>query len=141
MSYSHPRPARPIALYDGQCMLCTRAMRSIQSQDKHRRIAFVDIAHPEFNAAAWGFCQPQLNATLHVRDSQGTWRKGVDAIAYLHRAVGMGWLWWPTRFTPVMKLAERIYPWLAANRYRMFGRVARDCANGHCHIHGRDRVT
>jgi predicted DCC family thiol-disulfide oxidoreductase YuxK len=141
------RPLRPIVLFDGACVICSREMRWMKQRDTlltrsqvvKPRIAFIDIANAEFDANAWGFDQASLNASLHVRDDLGQWRTGIDGVAFLYRHLGYGWATWPLRFKPLRQVAAKAYRLFAANRYRWFGREAgycdqQVCANGHCKV-------
>ena len=124
--------------YDGDCPLCMREIRMLQSLDKkRRRILFTDIAAPAFDAESQtGLTQQKLMAEIHGRLPDGTLVTGVEVFRQLYGAVGLGWLMAPTRWPGLRQLSDASYVLFAKNRLRLTGR----CADGECEL-PRDGVT
>ena len=59
------------------------------------------------------------------RWSDGRVVRGVEVFRAAYAAVGLGWLWWPTRLPGLRALADAAYRVFAARRYRR--RMASGC--------------
>ncbi len=117
--------------YDGACPLCTREIAGLTRLDRGRgRLEFVDIAAPEFNAAAFGADPVQLMAKIHGQLADGTWVEGMEVFRHAYRAVGLGWLLAPTGWPGLRRVFDAAYRWFARNRLRLTGRSA--CGSGAC---------
>jgi predicted DCC family thiol-disulfide oxidoreductase YuxK len=135
-------------LYDGRCAVCRSEMDALRVRDEvQSRLRFVDISASAFEAARWGATLDALNARLHAVDVQGRTLIGVPALRAAYAAVGMGWLWAPTRWPLLRPLSDALYAALARHRYglsralsplierwaavRTVRRMKR-CGEGHC---------
>ena len=66
-------------LYDGDCPLCSREVRGLERMDKGRgRIAFEDIAGPEFTPGRYGLDVDQVMARIHGVLPDGSIVEGVE---------------------------------------------------------------
>ena len=120
-------------LFDGDCPLCRREIRTLQHLDRRSRILFTNIAAPGFDAAALGLDHAALMARIHARLPDGRLIEGVEVFRRLYAAVGFGWLVTLTRAPGVSQLLDLAYRWFAANRLRLTGR----CAEGTCAVDDR----
>jgi predicted DCC family thiol-disulfide oxidoreductase YuxK len=122
---------------DTGCSVCAREARVLRKLDRRGRIAFVDIAAPEFDGAVFGRSQRDLSATMHVRLEDGTWATGVEAFRKLYGAVGFGPLVMISRLPVVSQLLDRAYTVFARNRVRWFG----GCDGDSCAVPRSPRVS
>lgn len=117
-------------LYDGECPLCVREIRMLQARDRHHRIRFVDIAAPDFDAAAVGVTWEVLMAQIHGRLPDGTLIQGVEVFRRLYAAIGFGPVVRWTRLPGVSQLLDLAYDAFAKNRLRLTGR----CEDEACQV-------
>lgn len=116
--------------HDGACPLCAKEIRMLQRLDRRQRIRFVDIAAPDFDAAAVGISWDELMARLHGRLPDGTWIQGVEVFRRLYAAVGFRRLVALSRLPVLSHLLALAYRVFAANRLRFTGR----CDDAGCRI-------
>ncbi len=147
----------PLTVYfDASCSLCNSEMQAIKIHDSARHLNLVDCSAADFDDSVFradGVTREDMMACLHVRDSGGSWIKGVAAFELLYRSVGMSALaqLWGSRLTrPTMEL---VYPWVARHRrllswsgmpllFNMLGKCAarrahkrsRSCSTGRCSV-------
>jgi len=117
-----------IVLYDHSCALCRREMANLKKRDHLQRLLMIDISHPDFDHAIWGFEMEALNAALHVKTTAGEWLTGLPAIHYIYQQVGLGWLWWPSRLPVLSGLSKYAYAWFARNRHRLSSHFCTTCS-------------
>jgi predicted DCC family thiol-disulfide oxidoreductase YuxK len=122
-------------LYDGSCPLCTSEMRWLQRLDKENRLAFEDIAAPEFAPHSYGKTGEQLMGAIHGELPDGRLIEGVEVFRRAYSAVGMGWLLAPTGWPVLRPLFDRLYSAFARNRTSISNLLGRSCAEGGCRIH------
>ena len=65
--------------FDGACYLCSAEIRHYEKKDKTGVLRLVDISSPEFQAETEGLDPVKVQQWMHVRDSRGQLRLGVDA--------------------------------------------------------------
>ena len=125
-----------LILYDGDCVICSGWFRFVAKRDHARKFLFTAIQSPYGRALALKHDidpdNPQSNAVL----IDGTVNLRSDsAIAALSTLPGYGWV---RAFRIIPKpLRDRLYSFIARNRYRWFGK------NETCDLGGRayaDRV-
>ena len=122
-------------LHDGDCPLCAREVAMLRRLDRGRgRLAFDDIAAPDFDASRYGSTNEQLMARIHGVLPDGTLVEGVEVFRRAYAAVGLGWLVAPTRWPLVRPLADAAYRWFARNRLRLTGR-GEVCNTDRCPVH------
>ena len=121
-------------LYDGECPLCSREIRFLESRDRGRgRIQFEDIADAAFDPGRYGVDTGTLMARIHGVLPDGGIVEGVEVFRQAYAAVGLGWLLAPTRWPILRSLADWAYRVFARNRLRWTGRPAQ-CEAGRCQI-------
>ncbi len=108
--------------FDGSCPLCLRKMDRFQRLSHSGELCFVDISVEGFLAGEYGLEQAEFEEQMHLRDAQGRWVLGVDALTMIW-AVLPGWHYrWLSRVlsAPVINALARIgYRHIAANRHRL----------------------
>lgn len=113
--------------------MCRREVAWLQGRDRRRRLAFVDIVGPGFDAVRIGATHEQLMGAIHALRPDGTLFSGADVFREVYAQVGLGWLAAPTRVWPLRPLVDAAYRLFARHRLRIggwFGR--RDCDEGAC---------
>jgi predicted DCC family thiol-disulfide oxidoreductase YuxK len=133
--------------------MCHSEILNLKAHDTRNHLRLVDCSAPDFDDAPFrpeGASRNDMMTRLHVRDRQGAWIKGADAMELIYRTAGMqrmASLWGPRT------LMGRLYPWIARNRhgismtgipllFRVWGRLAarrayrrsQACSKGRCSI-------
>jgi predicted DCC family thiol-disulfide oxidoreductase YuxK len=121
-------------LYDGDCPLCRREAQFLQRRNHHGRLAFEDIAAPEFDPAAYHTTRKDLMGVIHGVFPDGRIVKKVEVFRQAYRAIGLGWLLAPTGWPGLRWLADCGYEWFARNRIAMGRWLGRNCETGACAI-------
>ena len=116
--------------YDGQCPFCRREMRWLGRLDRKRRIAFRDIAAPDFDAGQVGVAWEALMDRIHARLPDGKMIEGVEVFRQLYATLGFRPLVALTRLPVIKQLLDIAYRWFARNRLRLTGR----CHDKECRI-------
>lgn len=111
-----------LMLFDGVCHLCDGVVRTVLRLDRQSVIRFTSIQSPFGRrlAIAHGL-DPDTPESFLFFDGGRPLRK-TDAVAALLRRLPAPWrhLAWIDRLPRA--LTDRAYDWIAANRYRIFGR-------------------
>jgi len=120
-------------LYDGSCGLCRESVARVRRMDSRGRIELVDLHD---SAVAHRF--PQVDREEALRwmqavDRRGRVHSGADAWARIGLALP-GWklLAWLLLVPGIHFVAQRVYAWVARNRYRWNSEL---CADGSCAVH------
>ena len=108
--------------FDGDCPLCLKEINFLRRRDKHQRVRFTDIAPATFDPTPLGLTWEGLMDRIHGRLPDGTIVEGVEVFRRLYGAVGLGWLWAPTRLPGLKQLADWAYRTFAKNRLKWTGR-------------------
>jgi predicted DCC family thiol-disulfide oxidoreductase YuxK len=106
-------------LFDGACPICRLEMDRLAQLDGLRRLAFVDIAVPGFDATNYGAKVEDMQSLIHAVRPDGTLVVGVEVFRLAYGAVGWGLLFAPTALPGVSSIAERAYAVFARNRYKV----------------------
>lgn len=110
-----------LILYDGNCVICSAWFRFVAKRDDARTFLFTAIQSPYGRALALKHGidpdNPQSNAVL-IDDSVSL--RSDSAIAALSALPGYGWVK-ALRVIP-KPLRDRLYSFVARNRYRWFGK-------------------
>jgi predicted DCC family thiol-disulfide oxidoreductase YuxK len=112
---------RPYTLvYDGQCRMCTRLAHVLRNWDGRRTIEVVPSQAAGVMARfPWIPAEAYTQALQLVGPGGQTWQ-GAAAIERLLTILPRGrWIAWIFRAPFVRALADRVYRWVARNRYRM----------------------
>ncbi len=113
---------KPIWLYDGVCVLCSRAVRYVMRYERRPEIRFVAIQSTEGRALAarFGIDPDNPDTFLFVEGSEAHGRSD-GVLALLRHVGGPARLLLIGRLLPV-RWRDRVYDAVAKNRYRLFGR-------------------
>lgn len=118
--------------YDGNCGICRAQMARLRQRDRAGRLAFMDIAAPDFRALEAGASLQALRTEIHVRSADGRLLAGIDSLVAIYTVLGRGWWVAPLRWRMLRPLFAAMYRALARNRYRLSA-----CADGVCNMAGK----
>jgi len=126
--------------FDGRCPFCVSSMARLRGWDTAGRLAFVDIAAPNFDPALLGVTLDALNRELHAAAADGTLLVGIDSMLAAYTLAGQGWRVWLLRIRPLRPMLAALYHGFARRRYRFsrwFGyRLPAACDGATCAIGG-----
>jgi len=110
--------------FDGDCPLCVKEIRMLRALDRKRgRILFTDISASDFDAeATTGLSYDQLMAEIYGRMPSGELVTGMEVFRQLYGAVGLGFLFAPTKWPILRPAFDAIYSAFARNRLKLTGR-------------------
>lgn len=111
-------------LYDGDCPLCLREVNFLQKKDAGRGIVkFTDIAdldyRPEENG---GVDFETAMGRIHAVLADGTVVKNVEVFQRVYDALGIGWIYAPTKWPVIGPIIDGIYNIWADLRLFVTGR-------------------
>jgi predicted DCC family thiol-disulfide oxidoreductase YuxK len=110
-----------LILFDGDCVLCSRAARFVHRHDTARRFRFVALQSDAGRALAARFAIDPVNPETNAAIVKGLASFKADAtLAVLSALPGWGW----TRLARLAPkpLRDWFYDRIARNRFRVFGR-------------------
>ncbi|PZO48743.1 MAG: thiol-disulfide oxidoreductase [Phormidesmis priestleyi] len=111
-------------LYDGDCPLCLREVSFLQKKDAGRGLVkFTDIADLSYDPAQNGGVDFETAmGRIHAVRADGTVVKNVAVFQAVYSALGIGWMYAPTRWPVIGPLVNKIYDLWADKRLAMTGR-------------------
>jgi predicted DCC family thiol-disulfide oxidoreductase YuxK len=135
-------------LYDGECPLCLREVRFLRQRDAGKgRVAFVDIADPNYDPAAHGGIDfATAMGRIHAILSDGTVVKDLEVFRQVYQVIGLGWVYAAVRWPVIGPLLNWLYGIWANLRLPLTGRAdlatliaqrqqAQNCdASKRCHL-------
>lgn len=114
------RNAYPLTIYyDASCRLCNGEMSNLMLRNTEGLLAFVDASEADFVSPIADITRADLMTIIHGVRADGQVIRGVEVFRLAYSAVGLGWITAPTAWPLLRQLADRAYPWLARNRYRI----------------------
>lgn len=115
-------------LYDGDCPLCVREVNFLQKKDAGRGIVkFTDIADLNYSAEENGGIDFETAmGRIHALRADGSIVKNVAVFREVYDALGIGWLYAPTKWPVVGPVVDKIYDIWADWRLKMTGRSSLD---------------
>ena len=105
--------------FDGNCPFCSAEIARLQSWNKARKLAFIDISEPDFNPLILGVDRAALDRELHSQKQNGEILVGIDSMLASYTLVGKGFLVFPLRLKLLRPLLAHLYRKFARNRYRI----------------------
>lgn len=111
-------------LYDGDCPLCLREVNFLQKKDAGLgRVKFTNIADLDYEASENGGIDFETAmGRIHAVRADGTVVKNIAVFQEVYDAIGIGWLYAPTKWPIIGALVNKIYDLWAAQRLKMTGR-------------------
>ncbi len=114
---------RPLVIYDGVCVLCSRAMRNIARRDRSGAIQFASAQSPLGRALFrhYRLDPVAFETVLLLRDGRAFGK--MDMALEMARLIGGPWRL-SAIFLPLpRRFRDMAYDLVAKNRYRLFGRT------------------
>lgn len=115
-------PEGPVVLFDGVCNLCAGALPWLLRMDRRGRLRFGTLQSERASEllASCGL-SPGYNESMVVIDD-GTAYTESDAVVRLARLLGFPWALAGIAGLVPTPLRDRLYRWIADNRYDWFGK-------------------
>ncbi len=113
-------------LYDGDCPLCLREVNFLQKKDAGRGLVkFTDIADLDYSPAENGGVDFETAmGRIHAVRADGTVVKNVAVFQEVYEAIGIGWMYAPTKWPIVGPVVNKIYDLWADQRLAVTGRAS-----------------
>jgi predicted DCC family thiol-disulfide oxidoreductase YuxK len=112
---------RALVLYDGQCAFCRKSVDLLRRLDWLGRLAFADARDPAQVPGGVALDPERLLEEMHVLTADG--RRvyhGFGALRWLSWRLPLLWPVAPLLYVPgVPALGQRLYLWVARNRFRL----------------------
>lgn len=114
-----------VLFFDGDCAFCSESVVRVMRFDKRKRVSFAPLQGEL--ATEMGFARHAAasdGTMVLLRESDGQVFMRSDALIELARALGGGW-----RVTTIARIIpksirDRVYQWIADNRYRFMSKSA-----------------
>jgi predicted DCC family thiol-disulfide oxidoreductase YuxK len=126
------RRPRALVLYDGRCAFCTRSVELLRRLDWLGRLSYADARLLENRPAQLSALDPaRFLEEMHLFPAGGgRWYHGFTAFRWMAWRLPLLWPLAPLLYLPgVPTLGQRIYLWVARNRFRLV-----PCHGGVCNI-------
>jgi predicted DCC family thiol-disulfide oxidoreductase YuxK len=127
-----PGPGQAIVLYDGDCPLCGETAAVLKRLDWFARLRFHNCRDAAAIPANTAHLDPErMIQEMHVLTAdRATAYSGFRAVRWIAGRVPILWPLYPLLFIPgVAKLGQRLYFWVARNRFHLL-----PCRDGVCTI-------
>lgn len=118
--------------YDSACYVCAAEIDVYRKKDKHRKLAYVDISAPAFDAHQEGLDPKTVHKWFHARRADGELLVGVDAFIAIWDQL--------SSFRFMAKAARNpVARFLMDQGYKIFVEVRpylprKKCADGSCNL-------
>ena len=129
---SASKPADLTLLFDGGCPLCLREVSFLSRRDRDGRLAFVDIDASHYDPGLHqGVSYREAMGRIHAIKGDGTILRDVAVFREAYRLIGLSWIYAPTRWPLIGRLADWAYRAWASWRLQVTGRESLEvlCAN------------
>jgi predicted DCC family thiol-disulfide oxidoreductase YuxK len=136
-SAAAPARDRAVLLYDGHCAFCRKSVDLVRRLDWLGVVRFADVRDPAALPATDAPLDPErLLAEMHlVPPGGGRVYHGFGALRWLAWRLPLLWPLAPFLYLPgVPALGQRLYLWVARNRFRLV-----PCHGGVCTLPHRPR--
>lgn len=113
---------RPVIVFDGVCVLCNGWVQFLLRRDRAARYRFAAMQSPSGRALLLRQgLDPDDPVSFLLVEPDRAWQ---DTDAIVRVVTGLGGAWRLVRLVAMLPrpLRDRLYRWLARNRYRWFGR-------------------
>lgn len=121
-------PDRPLVVYDGVCEFCRRWVRRLQRWDVRHGIDYLPLQDPRAPGVT-GRTEQELEEAMCVVLPGGAVFAGAQAARELMAYLPLGTIGGVVLRVPgVMRLADRIYRWVASRRHTI------GCGGDHCRL-------
>jgi predicted DCC family thiol-disulfide oxidoreductase YuxK len=113
----------PILVFDGVCLLCNRSVHFVLRHDREARYRFASVQSASGHALllAHGL-DPGDPLSMLLCEGERAYTDSEAVLRILESFGGAHRMWRIARIVP-KGIRDRIYRWVARNRYRWFGRT------------------
>lgn len=129
------RAKKAVVLYDGACPLCRKSVRLLRELDWFNVLTFADARTPEqIPQLPASLSRQRLLEEMHLRTPDGARvYHGFAAFRWMAWRLPLLWALAPFLYLPgVPALGQRLYLWVARNRFRLL-----PCHGGVCSLPGK----
>jgi predicted DCC family thiol-disulfide oxidoreductase YuxK len=133
-------PGRYIVLYDGLCKLCDGGSRRLVKLARPGAVERVDFQQPGALDPFPGLTHDECMRQMYLVAPDGRLYAGFEAaVQAIATRRGIGWIAYLYYVPGARQLCDLLYRWIAARRYRLFGKkiAAGACDGGACAVHFR----
>lgn len=111
----------PLVLFDGYCNLCNGAVNCIIRHDRKKQFRFVPLQSPAGKILISRFQVPEnMDSVILIKNNLCFIES--DAGLQIIRILGFPWNLFGMFWIIPKKIRNRIYRWIARNRYRWFAK-------------------
>lgn len=132
--HSTTPPGRYVVLYDGHCRLCTAGSQRLLRLARRGSVERIDFQAPgaldPFPGVTHDACMQQM---MLIAPDGRIWTGFEAAVRAVATRRIVGWVAYLYYVPGIRQLCDLLYRWIAANRYRLFGKT--ECADGACAVH------
>lgn len=112
--------AHSVILFDGVCNLCNTVVQFVIKRDRKNIFRFAPLQSEQANQLLNGNLKPTMNSFI-LLDDNVLYTKSTAALRVCRRLGGLWRLMYGFIIVP-KAVRDAVYDWIAANRYRWFGR-------------------
>jgi predicted DCC family thiol-disulfide oxidoreductase YuxK len=112
---------KPIILFDGICNLCNTAVNFILKRDKKKHFRFVALQSEESELLIENYNISKDTDSLILIQQNKVFIES-DAAIEISKLLPFPWNWSPAIKIIPKKIRDKIYRWIAKNRYKWFGK-------------------
>ncbi len=112
--------AHSVILFDGVCNLCNTVVQVVIKRDRKNIFRFAPLQSEQANQLLNGNLKPTMNSFI-LLDDNVLYTKSTAALRVCRRLGGLWRLMYGFIIVP-KAVRDAVYDWIAANRYRWFGR-------------------
>lgn len=131
-------PGTYVVLYDGYCRLCTRGARKLTALARPGAVQAVSFQEPGVLDRFPGLTHAACMEAMYLVAPDGRLFRGFEAAVRAVATRPLLRLAASLYYLPgIRQVCDRLYAWIAVNRYRLFGKAAAEgaCTEGTCSLH------
>jgi len=116
------QPEKHIVFFDGHCNLCSNSVRFIIKRDKKKYFVFASLQSDAARPYLLQFDpKNKINDSIILMEGGKQYKKST-AVLRIARQLSPPWpVFYALKIIPV-SLRDALYDWIAANRYKWFGK-------------------
>jgi predicted DCC family thiol-disulfide oxidoreductase YuxK len=131
-------PGKYIVLYDGHCKICTRGARQLVALARPGAVEAVSFQEPGVLERFPGLSHEACMQAMYLVAPDGRLFRGFEAaVQAVATRPFLRFLAYAYYLPGIRQICDRLYAYVAANRYRLFGKLAanHECAEDACSLH------
>lgn len=133
---------KTVIFYDGECPICQRGKKILESVDHTGRFALVPLQSPLVPEKYPELSLEAMRKTMHILTSDGQVYTGAAAYREVGKVVSLRSVTgvmlrvysWLVRLPGALMLAEKVYRLVAGNRFQILPSVTGSCDGDSCRI-------